>query len=296
MFLSALLGVLGAGAAVAGYAVLVERRWYALRRYRLDILRDGSLDVLHLSDLHMLRDDDRMRRFLTSLPRPDVAIVTGDMVGGPDAVEYVVESLRPVRGRHASYFVLGSNDVFAPRPVNYLRYLVPRHHRRPRAGRRGRGADLVRLLEADGWVHLNNRKHETHLDGVAAEVLGLDDPHIHRSDLSVAPRTGPERFGLAVVHSPDPAPELLALGYDLVVAGHTHGGQVRLPWFGALTTNSSVPRRMARGMIRMGPGHLHVSAGLGTNRFAPFRLFCRPEASLLELRPREDGPQAGRPR
>lgn len=290
MVLPALGGLVLAGGAMAGYAVLVERRWYAMRRYRLEVLEgEASLDLLHLSDLHMVQRDERLRRFLASLPQADVSVITGDLLGDPSAVEYVAAALRPLRGRHASYFVLGSNDLYAPRPLNYLRYFVPHHRRRRRAGRRGRAPDLVRLLEADGWIHLRNRRVETRLDGVTAEVVGLDDPHIHRSDVTVAPRTDPGRLGLAVVHSPDPAPELAALGYDLVVAGHTHGGQIRLPGVGALVTNSSIPRRMARGVTRLGHTYVHVSAGLGTSKFAPFRLFCRPEATLLELRPRADG-------
>ncbi len=283
-----LLAILLAGALVAVYAVLVERRWYRLRRHRLAILpTDGSaLTVLHLSDLHLVRGDGGKRRFLASVPRADVAVITGDVLGEPEAVEFAAAALRPVRGRVASLFVLGSNDLFAPRPTNPFRYFLPNSRRRRVTGRRGRAQDLVRELERDGWVHLRNRKYGRRVDGVAMEIVGLDDPHIHRADLSVAPRTAPDAFGLAVVHSPDPAPELVALGYDLVVAGHTHGGQVRLPFVGALVTNSSVPTRLARGLARVGRSYLHVSPGLGTSKYAPFRLLCRPEATVLELRPR----------
>jgi predicted MPP superfamily phosphohydrolase len=280
--------IAAAGAAVAGYAVLVERRWYRLNRHRLEILpADGSgLTVLHLSDLHLTQGDEGKRRFLASLPRADVAVITGDMLGEAEAVEYVASALRPVRGRVASLFVLGSNDLFAPRMNNWLRYFVPNRNRKRILGRRGRGPELVRLLERDGWVNLGNRKYDRRMDGLRVEVVGLDDPHIHRADLSIAPRTSPEAFGIAVVHSPDPAPELAALGYDLVVAGHTHGGQVRLPLVGALVTNCSIPNRLARGVARLGRSYLHVSPGLGTSKYAPFRLFCRPEATLLELTPR----------
>lgn len=292
-----LLVLLGAGGAVALYAVFVERHRYALARYRLDVLPgQASLDILHLSDLHMVRRDHRKRRFLSSLPRPDVVAVTGDMLGEPEAVETVVAALRPLRGKLASFFVLGSNDLFAPRPLNYLRYFVPHGRRRRRLGRRGRAADLVRLLEAEGWTHLKNRRDDLPADGTRLEVVGLDDPHIHRGDLRAAARAAPDAFGLAVVHAPDPAPELVALGYDLVVAGHTHGGQVRLPLVGALVTNSPIPRSMARGLFRLGPGFLHVSPGLGTSKYAPFRLFCRPEATLLELRPTPVDRRAGSPR
>jgi predicted MPP superfamily phosphohydrolase len=278
-----ILSLIVMGAAVLAYAVFLERRWYRLARYRLDILPAATrepLSILHLSDLHMISNDDQLRRFLASLPKTDIVVITGDIVGEPEAVEYVVETLRLVRGRVASLFVLGSNDLYAPRPLNPVRYFIPRR-RQPRRPRRGRPQDLVRQLEADGWVHLKNRKHE--LPGLPIEIVGLDDPHVHRGDLRVAPRAAQMDFGLAVVHSPDPAPELVALGYDLVLAGHTHGGQVRLPFVGALVTNCSIPNRMARGLFRLGPGHLHVSAGLGTSKYAPFRLFCRPEATLLEL-------------
>lgn len=290
MLVWVVLSLIAFGAAVAAYAIFLERRWYRLVRHRLDILPAGGagrLLVLHLSDLHMARSDERMRRFLAALPPADIVVVTGDIVGEPADVEYVVEALRPVRGRLASLFVLGSNDLYAPRPMNPLHYFVRRrrHPRRPRV--RGRPKDLVRLLEADAWIHLKNRKYER--PGTPVEIVGLDDPHIHRGDIRVANRTSQTDFGLAVVHSPDPAPELVALGYDLVLAGHTHGGQVRLPIVGALVTNCSIPNRMARGLFRLGPGHLNVSAGLGTSKYAPFRLFCRPEATLLELTSRDDG-------
>lgn len=283
-----LLAILLIGVLVIAYAVLVERRWYRLRRHRLAILpTDGApLTVLHLSDLHLVRGDEGKRRFLASLPRADLTVITGDILGEPDAVEFAAAALRPVRGRVASLFVLGSNDLFAPRPNNPLRYFVPNRRRRRVAGRRGRAHDLVRELERGGWVHLWNRKYGRKVDGVPMEIVGLDDPHIHRADLSVAPRNTPDAFGLAVVHSPDPAPELAALGYDLVVAGHTHGGQIRLPFVGALVTNCSVPTRLARGLARLGRSYLHVSPGLGTSKYAPFRLLCRPEATLLELSPR----------
>jgi uncharacterized protein len=273
---------------VAAYAIFVERRWFRVGRFRLDILPAGGsdgLDILHLSDLHMVRGDRRLPRFLSSLPDADVTVVTGDIVGDPESVEEAVEALRSVRGRRASVFVLGSNDVYAPRPANYLRYFVPVRRRKRRLGRRGRAPDLVRLLEADGWTHLNNRRESWSLDGIGIEMVGLDDPHIHRSDLRAATSSSPGFIALGVTHSPDPAPELLALGYALVVAGHTHGGQVRLPLVGALVTNCSLPPRMARGLFRIGPGFLHVSPGLGTSKYAPFRLLCRPEAALLELRP-----------
>jgi predicted MPP superfamily phosphohydrolase len=287
------LVVLAVAAVCVAYGIFVERTWFALRRYRLEILPAGArpLSILHLSDLHFVRGDGRKRRFVQGLPVADVAIVTGDMLAEPEGVEPAVEALRAVRGRVASWFVLGSNDYYAPRPYNYLRYFRKRTPLKRRRVVRNRWRDLEAGLVADGWRHLKNVRFRADLEGLPLEVLGADDPHIHRQDSRVYPREHPERFGLAVVHSPDPAPELVALGWDLVLSGHTHGGQVCLPLVGALVTNCSVPRLMAKGLVRLGGSHLHVSAGLGTSKYAPFRFWCRPEASLLELVPASPEPQ-----
>jgi predicted MPP superfamily phosphohydrolase len=282
------LGLVALPAVAVMYAVLIERRWYRVGRYRMDILPAGTsgLSVLHLSDLHLVDGDRRAASFLERLPKADVAVITGDIVGEPEAVEFAARALRPVRGRIASLFVLGSNDLYVPRRLNWFRYFRRGVRHRRVARRRGRAADLVRLLEADGWVHLKNRTYSRRADGLRLEAVGLDDPHIHRADIRVAGRADPEAFGLAVVHSPDPAPELAALGYDLIVAGHTHGGQVRLPIAGALVTNSTFPTRLASGLMRFGDAYVHVSPGMGTSKYAPFRFLCRPEATLLELAPR----------
>lgn len=283
------MSLLAAGAACIAYGVGVERRWYRLVRRRLDILpAEGpeTLTVLHLSDLHATTDERRLERFLAGLPPADVTVVTGDLLGGPEAVERAVELLRPTRGRIASWFVLGSNDYYAPRFRSPLRYFIPHRLRRPRRATRGRAPDLVARLTDEGWRDLTNLREETTLGALPVELLGLDDAHIHRHDLRVAPRRAPGRFGIAVMHSPDSAPEAAALGYDLLFAGHTHGGQVGIPFVGAIVTNSILPPRLAKGVIRIGDAVLSLSPGLGTSRFAPFRFAVRPEAMLLELRRR----------
>ena len=78
------------------------------------------------------------------------------------------------------------------------------------------------------------------------------------------------------------------LGYPLILAGHTHGGQLCVPFYGAVVTNCDLDRKRASGLhTHVTPGHepswMHVSAGLGTSPFAPVRFACRPEATLLTL-------------
>jgi uncharacterized protein len=279
------IAVLGVGCVL--YGIFIERFRYRVLRHRLNILPAAAarpLVVLHLSDLHFVRDDPRKSRFLAALPTPDVTIVTGDFLAEPEAIETAVEGVRSVRGSLASWFVLGSNDYFIPKPLNYLAYFWK--GRKRRRARRGRAPSLVRALAADGWEELTNVRRDVSLDGLDIELLGLDDAHIRRHDLRIAPRRAEERFGLAVMHSPDSAPEAAALGYGLIVAGHTHGGQVRLPLIGALVTNCSMPPKLASGLIRMGAAVLHTSRGLGTSKYAPFRFWCRPEATFLELHAR----------
>jgi len=278
------IAVLGVGCVL--YGIFIERFRYRVVRHRLDILPAATarpLIVLHLSDLHFVRQDPRKARFLEALPTPDVTVVTGDFLAEPEAIEAAVHGVRPVRGRLASWFVLGSNDYFVPKPLNYFAYFSKGRKRRP--ARRGRGPELIRALEGDGWEDLTNVHHDVSLEGIDIELLGLDDAHIRRHDLRVAPRRAEERFGFAVMHSPDSAPEAAALGYELIVAGHTHGGQVGLPFIGALVTNCTMPPKLASGLIRMGAAVLHISRGLGTSKYAPFRFWCRPEATYLELRP-----------
>ena len=291
MFPLVVIAALSLGACCVLWGIFVERRRYRLVHHRLDILpasASTTLTVLHLSDLHFVRNDPGKAAFLAGLPTADVTVVTGDFLAEPEAVETTVAAVRATRGRLASWFVLGSNDYYAPKPLNYLAYF--RGKRRPRRARRGRSDDLVAQLRAEGWDDLTNVRRQIDLDGLPIELLGLDDAHIAWHDLRVAPRTSPERFGFAVMHSPDSAPETAALGYDLMVAGHTHGGQVCLPGLGALVTNCSLPTRLVSGLIRVGSTVMNISPGLGTSKYAPFRFFCRPEATLLELHPRPAGP------
>jgi predicted MPP superfamily phosphohydrolase len=294
--------IAAAGALCVAYGVLVERRWFRVQRYTVPVLPDGAhpLTVLHLSDLHLRRANRAELRFLRSLEPADLTVLTGDLVGEPEAVETVVEALKPLRGRLGSCFVLGSNDYFAPRVPRYYDYAIGGRSR-GRPARPGRGRDLVRQLEDDGWVHLRNARTQLDAAGTRFEVVGMDDPHVYRHDIRVAGREDPEAVGLAVVHSPDPAPELAALGYRLILAGHTHGGQVRFPLIGAVLTNSHMPNRLAAGLVRLPPAMVHISPGMGTGKYAPFRFLCRPEATVLELVPsviaslNGHGPAVGQP-
>jgi uncharacterized protein len=287
--LARLAGVAAAaGAACVGYGILVERDWYRLRRERVEALGPGqpSLTVLHLSDLHMTPADTRRMAFLERLADEpvDLVVVTGDMLGEPAGLDPVLETLGRFRPRLGAVAVLGSNDYFAPRFLNPLAYFMGPSSRRRRSAPRNPWRELMAGLEARGWTVLANRRGQ--LGDV--ELAGLDDPHIRRDDPGVlVPANGDARprLRLGVVHSPyrRALDAFERNGYGLVLAGHTHGGQVCLPGVGALVTNCDLPREQVRGLSRWRSSWLHVSAGLGTSKYAPFRFACRPEASLLTV-------------
>ena len=277
-----------AGAACVGYGILVERDWYRLRRERVEALDPGQapLTVLHLSDLHMTASDARRVAFLERLAAEpvDLVVLTGDMLGEPGGLGTVLEALGRFRPRLGAVAVLGSNDYWAPRFRNPLTYFMGPSSRWGRSSPRNPWRELVKGLEARGWTVLSNRRGQ--LGDI--ELAGLDDPHIRRDDPATAvPANGDARprLRLGVVHSPyrRALDAFAGNGYDLVLAGHTHGGQVCLPGVGALVTNCDLPRDRVRGLSRWGSSWLHVSAGLGTSKYAPFRFACRPEASLLTV-------------
>ncbi len=277
------------GVAGLTYAAGIERNAFTLRETTLPVLAPGSssLRVLHLSDLHMTPGQHRKQQWVRDLARldPDLVVNTGDNLAHQRAVPAVVQALEPLLGR-PGLFVFGSNDYFAPRPKNPAHYLVRQH-------RRVRGVplpwqDLRAAFSERGWRDATHTRHRLEVNGVRIAVVGVDDPHHRRERLGTVSGPAPvdAELRLALTHSPEPRvlDEFAANGYDLVMAGHTHGGQLCVPFFGALVTNCALDRSRAKGPSRWGSHTwLHVSAGLGTSPYAPVRFACRPEATLLTL-------------
>lgn len=286
------LGTVAAGAAAVGYAAAVERRWWTLREATLPVLAPGSrpLRLLHVSDLHMTPGQHSKQRWVATLAElaPDLVVNTGDNLGHPRAVPAVLAALGPLLA-YPGVFVLGSNDYFGPTPTNPARYLA-RRRRTPR-GVALPWRDLRAGMLERGWHDLTHARATLDVAGVAVTAAGVDDPHLNLDRYDrIRGRPDPRaalRIGLA--HSPEPRvlDRFAADGCDLVLAGHTHGGQLRLPGVGAVVTNCGIDRSRARGASRWGVHmRLHVSAGLGTSPWAPVRFACPPEASLLTLVPR----------
>jgi uncharacterized protein len=288
-----------AGAGVAAYASVVERNWFALRRFQVPVLPAHArpVTVLHLSDVHLTPGRHRLLSWLRSLDSlgPDLVVNTGDSIAHPQAAGPFLAALGPLLER-PGIFVYGSNDLYSPVPRNPLRYLWGPTDVADRYIPDLPWADLGAGMVAAGWLDANNRRGRLKVADLDVEVGGVHDSHIGRDryDEIAGPTDPASDLRIGVMHSPEPRimDAFAGDGYDLLLAGHTHGGQVCVPGYGTLVTNCGIDPARARGLHRHpaegAPGRpwLHVSAGLGTSPWAPFRLACRPEASLLTLVPR----------
>lgn len=279
------VALLAGTAAVVG--PLVEPLFPVLRRVVVPVLPAGSptLRVLHVSDLHLLPRHGRRSRWVQELSRlrPDLVVSTGDHLSAAGAVPLLGATLGALTADGTpGVLVPGNNDYYSPVRPSLLGYLVPGPPVR-------RGPDLpwaqaVRTLALVGWTDLTHQRLRLDLRGVPVTLTGTDDAHLNRDryDRVAGPVDG---FGIAVTHTPQRRvlDAFAGDGHRLLLAGHTHGGQLRLPLAGPLVTNCDLPRSKARGLSRHGAAWLHVSAGLGTSPYAPVRAFCRPEATLLTL-------------
>lgn len=286
------LGAAGAGALL--YGSLVERNLFTLRHFDVPVLgRDAApMRILHVSDLHITAGQRRKRAWIRSLAelRPDLVINTGDTLAAADAIPAVLHALEPLAAFPA-VFVPGNNDYYAPRfrnPAVYFR------RPDPRGGEFGPPLpwpQLATALTHAGWIDLTHVRTTLKVSGQEVALAGTDDPHLRRAryDLISGAADPDALVRLGVTHSPEPflLHRFANDGYDLVLAGHTHGGQVRVPFGPALVTNCGIERTRARWLHRWDDRmFFHVSAGLGTNPYAPIRFCCRPEATLLTLVPR----------
>ncbi|WP_433267424.1 metallophosphoesterase [Actinosynnema sp. CS-041913] len=296
-----LLATTALGTAALAYAAGIERRHWTLRQATVPVLAPGSapLRVLHISDLHMLPGQKSKQRWVAALDElePDLVVNTGDNLAHKQAVPAVVRALGPLLNR-PGVFVFGSNDYYAPRPKNPARYLLPSAKTKRIHGITLPWRDLRAAMIERGWLDLTHVRETFTVSGQTIFAAGLDDPHLKRDRYQdIAGEVPPAALRLGVTHSPEPRvlDPFAADGYDLVLAGHTHGGQLRVPGYGALVTNCELDRSRARGVSRWGAHMwLNVSAGLGTSPYAPVRFACPPEASLLTLVPRPvDAGQSG---
>ena len=295
-FYSAAAAGLAAGVATLAWGA-TELKKFHVKTYTLPLLPAGSLRgrdsfrILHVSDLHMIPGQDTKIAWVRALDSlaPDLVINTGDNLSDVRAVPAVLEALGPLLDRPGA-FVFGTNDYWAPRPVNPLKYLMDSKREPSYVDLDWEGMRAA-FIER-GWRDATHARLEFKSSGVKLALAGVDDPHHdldNYSEIAGAPNEDAD-LSIGLLHAPyrRVLSAFEADGYDLALAGHTHGGQICLPGERALVTNSDIDRERASGLHRYGRMWMEVSNGLGTSKYAPVRIFCRPSATLIHVTERAD--------
>jgi hypothetical protein len=263
------------GSALAIDALLLEPNWIEVTRTveYVPSLRASAPDltVIHLSDIHVAWIGHRERRAIAIIneARPDLILVSGDLARSGGSLPAVAAFLGALRARHGTFAVWGNDDH--------------------RDGVVQAGADAA--LRRAGVRLLNNANALVRHPLGRVRVAGVDDPVTGHDNLAQAMRGVPRGdFCILLSHSPEIVRRLGNWDIDMVLAGHTHGGQVRLPLVGALWTPAGT-RGFLEGWFDVDPDvRLHVSRGLGWS-VLPIRFLCRPRIDRITVR---GGPPPGR--
>lgn len=294
----ALICCASAGIAVLIWATLIERLAFTVveEEQPLAVLAVDAkpIRVLHISDLHLAPWQRKKQRWLRALPNRvqfDLVVNTGDNLGHRDALPVTLDALGGLM-HSPGVFVNGSNDYYAPQFRNPFEYLKAPSERKSQVPLNTKA--LTDAFEAAGWLNLNNRGGRLQIAGQAIGFVGVDDYHDGLADLSslsASAGIGGEYSStlIGVSHAPYLAviDAMNDLGVAVLFAGHTHGGQVCVPGYGALVTNCDLPTKAAKGLSSWSRGGrqlwLNVCAGLGHSIYAPVRLACRPEVRIVTL-------------
>ncbi|MCA9917111.1 MAG: metallophosphoesterase [Anaerolineales bacterium] len=272
------------GIQVVGTAAFIQGYFYEPFKLQLTAvmtftnrlpLGTEPIKVLHISDLHVERLTDREFEVLKLAreAKPDLIVISGDYVNlsynrDPETLKQVRQLLRQLSAPYGVFATLGSP------PVDLRETVVPIFDDLPN----------VTLLRY-GWqeVALGNGRSLTVMGMDCSHDLPIDAGRLDRL-VSAVPHDVPQ---LLVYHSPELMPEAAEHGIDLYVCGHTHGGQVRLPFIGPIFTSSQLGRRFVMGLYKMGHTTLYVSRGIGLEGLsAPrVRFLCPPEMTLITIMP-----------
>jgi uncharacterized protein len=264
------LGAYAVGLGFATYGVVVRRRWIRVRTIDVPIPGlDAAFDgyrIAQMSDLHIggLWPRARTRRWVRLAKRLDADLValTGDYVTNGTAFhEDIADVLSELRGRDGALAILGNHDYF------------------------GDGEMLVTRLRARGVVVLRNERVVLTRGKSTLSVAGVDDTWTRRADVGRTLEGHVKGAPLvALAHDPRLFGELARAGAALVLAGHTHGGQLAVPFFATRYNLSTFSYRYTAGTYREGTAMLYVNPGLGTTG-PPLRLGVPPEITVFRLHP-----------
>lgn len=242
------------------------------------------LRILHLSDAHLMPHDKAKMRYIRRITDDDYDLVcfTGDVVEVPEA-EALVPTLLARPPRLGAYVVFGNHDHLRMDRGTMAKEMLTQTF----YGKGTRSDPLAmkaRFEEGGHWRVLINEAVSHEVDGRVIVVAGVDDPYTGEGDLQATMRDVKRADVLiGLVHVPTDLASFSQRGFHLVLCGHTHGGQIRLPGYGALVTQCDLPRRHAAGLHWVERTAVHVSQGLGAGKLVRMRLNCPPTSYAITL-------------
>ncbi|MCM2266035.1 MAG: metallophosphoesterase [Desulfuromonadales bacterium] len=260
---------LALGAAGLTAAGLADVLWIEPRGARIEELAQTTgqsgrpVRLVQISDLHLEKFNGYFRKIagLVAGLTPDLIVVTGDCLEEERNIRAVLDFLRQLKAPHGVYAVQGNWEYWS----------------------RLEGENLRRHFHGVGVRLLINERADLEIGGQKLSLLGLDYPSSSDQLRGLQEQADPARFNLLLSHVPAFGHENLGRHIGLILSGHTHGGQVRLPLLPPLY----LPRfsgRFVSGLYRVGPYNtpLYVNRGIGTS-VLPVRLACRPEITVITL-------------
>jgi len=245
----------------------IMRVWFhhkTIQHAQLPAALDG-LRIAQLSDLHMT--GQLTQEFFqavvarTNQWQPDLVVLTGDLLEKETCLQWGPDTLGCLQAADGKYFILGNHDRRLPDPTR-----------------------LRNALCDTEWTDLGGRWRARSLRGSRILLAGNESPWFPAPRSKDRPETdaATKPFSILLSHTPDQLPWARDHGFDLMLAGHTHGGQIRVPIIGPLVCPSRFGVRYASGLFHEPPTVMHVSRGL--SGVQPLRFNCPPEVTLLELR------------
>lgn len=263
---------------ILGTLLVIYAFWIEPHRIKLTVQKfgnpfssdDAAIRLVHLGDLHMERNTKREKRILELIDsiQPDLILFSGDILN----LSFIKDStawhearmfLSELHAPEGVYAVTGSPAVEIPE-------------------------DYPKLIQGLPLTWLKDQFVNLSIQGRKLQLIGLEcshQPHIDFSRLKDLVKVDSDITRILLYHSPDLAPKASTLDIDLQLSGHTHGGQVRLPFFGALFTGCLLGKRFESGRYRVGKMTLYVTRGIGMEGAgAPrVRFLCPPEIVLWEI-------------
>ncbi len=224
----------------------------------------NGLKIIHLSDLHVSKYGKREEkiRHIIKEEKPDIIFITGDFVSNSWGITPCLKTIDGIEAPLGVWAVWGNND-------NGLKAKVKR---------------LKEGLDRAGIKILTNENTLIKLKDSKIRLIGVDDPHRKKDNLKLAMEgTSEEEFKILLAHSPVIIKKAADMGINLVLAGHTHGGQIRFPFLGAIYNHTWDLFRYSAGMFRVKSTTMYVSRGLGMS-VIPIRFLCNAEFIIFTLK------------